>query len=80
MLGSANLLDGLGGIESSNVENVLVGRCIDEVDLSLVRVSVGSSSGWGDEDGSREVVAQDVYATRELATAAIMMNMEIITP
>lgn len=62
VLGGGDLLDALGGIESCDVQNVLVGRCVNKVDLGAVWVSVSSSSGWRDEDRSREVVAKNVYS------------------
>lgn len=42
-----------------NIEDVLLGRSINKVDLGTVRVTVGSTGGGGDEEGSAEVVSED---------------------
>ena len=57
-LGLGNLLNGKRGVESGHVEDITLGSTLHQVLLSL-RVSVTSLGSRTDEEGSREVVAQD---------------------
>lgn len=58
-LGLGDLLNGERGVEGGHVENVTLTSTLHEVKLSI-RVGVASSSTRADEEGGREVVAQDL--------------------
>lgn len=57
-LGLGNLLNGKRSVESGHVEDIARSSTLDEVLLS-VRVSIASLGARADEEGGREVVAQD---------------------
>lgn len=63
LLDGGNLLDGLGGVQRRHVQNVLVASGLHQVQLSIL-VGVAGTGAGADEDGGREVVAQDGGATR----------------
>ncbi|KAI6751962.1 hypothetical protein HG531_006658 [Fusarium graminearum] len=56
---STNLLDGLGSIQSSDVEDIFVSGSIDKVKLTALLVTVTSTGSGRDKDGSAEVVTQN---------------------